>query len=102
DHVRDHVAHSHHHVAVIHYLHLLTQPPVTWNHVRPNSLVDKWRRWNRQFDQLVQGVNLSPDAAAVRDINHWKSRFVQNVSGHHHVRPAEKYETVGIRVGLRL
>src|SRR5271165_7153036 len=63
DHIRDHVAHGHHHVAVIHNFHLLAEPPVTWYHVSPDPLVDKGCRRDCQFNQLVQGVDLSLYAA---------------------------------------
>src|ERR1700683_4406788 len=40
DHRRNHVAHQHHHVAIVHHLHLFREASVTRNHISPYILVD--------------------------------------------------------------
>src|SRR5579862_7041230 len=89
DEVLDDIFDDDHHVAVVHNIHLLAEPPVTRDHVRSDTLIDKRNRRDGQLDQLIQGVDLSLDAPAVRNIDDRKSGSVQDVPGDHDIGAAE-------------
>src|ERR1700686_2391387 len=75
---------------------------MTRNHIRPYILVNVGSRRNRQVNQLVQGIDLSLNAATVSKIDHRKAGGVHHVSGNDDVGAAEQYESVGIAVGCGL